>query len=267
MKRNGTNKVIAVGIEDLQAKLDEALVVITRVASIVDRGDRSRDRDLPDDRALRRRRDPVCAIAHGCATVQKSDYAKLAGVPVAVLGLLGYVGILVSLLRDTETWRTVTAFLSIVGLGFSGWLTYVEVGELERDLHLVRRRRRSAWRCSPGSRSRGLLRSPLPELARCADHERGPGQQQCERRDRRRGRRLPERDRGDDRRQRDREQRRQRHDRRADRAQHEVEQRVPEQLAEARSAPRSAPSRRRRSRPAATPPTRHTTSSSAPQTP
>ena len=74
--------------------------------------------------------DPVCAIAHGCATVQKSDYAKLAGVPVAVLGLLGYVGILVSLLRDTETWRTVTAFLSIVGLGFSAWLTYVEVGEL-----------------------------------------------------------------------------------------------------------------------------------------
>ena len=37
---------------------------------------------------------PVCAIAHGCATVQKSRYAEFAGVPVAVLGLLGYVGIL-----------------------------------------------------------------------------------------------------------------------------------------------------------------------------
>ena len=36
----------------------------------------------------------MCAIAHGCETVQKSDYSKLAGVPVAVLGLLGYVGIL-----------------------------------------------------------------------------------------------------------------------------------------------------------------------------
>ena len=32
---------------------------------------------------------PVCAVAHGCATVQHSDYASLAGVPVAVLGLLG----------------------------------------------------------------------------------------------------------------------------------------------------------------------------------
>ena len=27
--------------------------------------------------------EPVCAVAHGCATVQKSDYAQLAGVPVA----------------------------------------------------------------------------------------------------------------------------------------------------------------------------------------
>jgi uncharacterized membrane protein len=74
--------------------------------------------------------DPVCAIAHGCATVQKSDYAKLAGVPVALIGLVGYLAVLVSLLRDGEAWRTATAFLSIAGLGFSAWLTYVEVAEL-----------------------------------------------------------------------------------------------------------------------------------------
>ena len=73
---------------------------------------------------------PVCAIAHGCATVQKSDYAELAGVPVALLGVIGYVGILASLAKDSEPWRNATAFLSIVGLGFSGWLTYVEVVEL-----------------------------------------------------------------------------------------------------------------------------------------
>ena len=73
---------------------------------------------------------PVCAVAHGCATVQQSDYASLAGVPVAVLGLLGYVAILVALARDGEEWRTAAAFLSLAGLGFSGWLTYVEVGVL-----------------------------------------------------------------------------------------------------------------------------------------
>jgi uncharacterized membrane protein len=73
---------------------------------------------------------PVCAIAHGCAIVQRSDYASLAGVPVAVLGLVGYVSILVALTRDGETWRTASAFLSLAGLGFSAWLTYVEIGVL-----------------------------------------------------------------------------------------------------------------------------------------
>jgi uncharacterized membrane protein len=73
---------------------------------------------------------PVCAIAHGCETVQKSSYASLAGVPVALLGAIGYVGILASLLRDDETARTATAFLSLLGFGFSAWLTFVEVDKL-----------------------------------------------------------------------------------------------------------------------------------------
>ena len=75
--------------------------------------------------------EPVCAVAHGCATVQQSDYASLAGVPVAVLGLLGYLAILAALARDGEEWRTAAAFLSLAGLGFSAWLTYVEVGVLQ----------------------------------------------------------------------------------------------------------------------------------------
>ena len=74
--------------------------------------------------------DPVCAVAHGCATVQQSDYAALAGVPVAVLGLLGYLGVLAALVRDGEAGRTAAAFLSLAGLGFSAWLTYVEIGVL-----------------------------------------------------------------------------------------------------------------------------------------
>jgi uncharacterized membrane protein len=73
----------------------------------------------------------VCAISHGCETVQHSAYAKLAGIPVALLGLLGYVGILVTLARDDEHARTATAFLALLGFGFSAWLTYVEVAKLE----------------------------------------------------------------------------------------------------------------------------------------
>jgi uncharacterized membrane protein len=73
---------------------------------------------------------PVCAIAHGCATVQHSRYAELGGIPVAVLGLGGYVAILLTLLRDDELARTATAFLALTGFGFSAWLTYVEIDRL-----------------------------------------------------------------------------------------------------------------------------------------
>jgi uncharacterized membrane protein len=74
---------------------------------------------------------PVCAISHGCATVQQSEYAELAGVPVALLGVLGYAVILLTLLSDGEAARTATAFLALAGVGFSGWLTYVEVVKLD----------------------------------------------------------------------------------------------------------------------------------------
>jgi len=73
----------------------------------------------------------VCAIAHGCETVQKSDYSKLAGVPVALLGLLGYVGILAALIKDGERGRETAAFLSILGFGFSAWLTYTEIAIID----------------------------------------------------------------------------------------------------------------------------------------
>jgi uncharacterized membrane protein len=75
--------------------------------------------------------EPVCAIAHGCAVVQQSEYAELVGVPVALLGLIGYAGILVTLLRDDATARAATALLSFMGAGFSAWLTYVEVARLD----------------------------------------------------------------------------------------------------------------------------------------
>ena len=75
--------------------------------------------------------DPVCAVAHGCATVQQSDYAALAGVPVALLGVLGYLGLLAALIIDGENGRSAAVFLSLGGLAFSVWLTYVEVGILD----------------------------------------------------------------------------------------------------------------------------------------
>jgi uncharacterized membrane protein len=72
--------------------------------------------------------DPVCNIAHGCHKVQTSDYAKLAGIPVALLGLLGYVALLGALLAPQgEAARMVAALVALVGFGFSMYLTYREL--------------------------------------------------------------------------------------------------------------------------------------------
>lgn len=72
--------------------------------------------------------DPVCNIAHGCHKVQTSEYAKLAGIPVALLGLLGYVTLLAALLAPQgEAARMVAALVALVGFGFSMYLTYREL--------------------------------------------------------------------------------------------------------------------------------------------
>jgi uncharacterized membrane protein len=68
----------------------------------------------------------ICSISHGCETVQKSKYAKLAGVPVALIGLFGYLAILASLFVRGEAGRLAGAAFALVGVGFSGWLTYLE---------------------------------------------------------------------------------------------------------------------------------------------
>ena len=67
----------------------------------------------------------------GCERVQSSRWAELAGVPVAVLGLGGYVLILASLALPEELGAQAAAFLSLVGFGVSAWLTYVEIEKIE----------------------------------------------------------------------------------------------------------------------------------------
>jgi uncharacterized membrane protein len=74
---------------------------------------------------------PVCEIAHGCEKVQTSGWSKVAGVPVALLGLLGYAAILVAVLMPGETALTAAAGLAVVGFGFSAYLTYREVFTIE----------------------------------------------------------------------------------------------------------------------------------------
>jgi uncharacterized membrane protein len=70
---------------------------------------------------------PACEIAHGCEKVQTSPWSKIAGVPVAPLGLLGYTAILAALLLPGETAATAAAGLALIGAGFSAYLTYREI--------------------------------------------------------------------------------------------------------------------------------------------
>jgi uncharacterized membrane protein len=74
---------------------------------------------------------PLCLASGACEKVQSSRYAKVAGVPVALIGLIGYGAILGSLVIRGELGRMATAFLALVGLAFSGYLTYREVVTLE----------------------------------------------------------------------------------------------------------------------------------------
>lgn len=70
---------------------------------------------------------PICGISHGCETVQTSRYASLVGVPVAVLGLATYVLILISLRMRGERALLGGYALTLIGFGFSVYLTYREV--------------------------------------------------------------------------------------------------------------------------------------------
>ncbi|HEV3318955.1 MAG TPA: vitamin K epoxide reductase family protein [Solirubrobacteraceae bacterium] len=77
---------------------------------------------------------PPCSIkGNPCSQVQKSRYSELAGVPVALIGLLGYIVILGSLLApEGEQARFATMALTLGGLGFSAYLTYREVFTLHK---------------------------------------------------------------------------------------------------------------------------------------
>jgi uncharacterized membrane protein len=77
---------------------------------------------------------PLCSLkGDPCAAVQKSRYSELGGVPVALIGAIGYLVILASLLvSDGERARLATAALTLGGFGFSVYLTYREVFSLHK---------------------------------------------------------------------------------------------------------------------------------------
>lgn len=79
---------------------------------------------------------PFCVAGNGgCEKVQTSDYAKLAGIPVAVLGLAGYLAILASLFVRGDLGRLAGAAIALSGFGFSMYLTYREIFTIKAICH------------------------------------------------------------------------------------------------------------------------------------
>lgn len=72
----------------------------------------------------------VCTTG-GCEQVQSSRYAEVGGLPVAVLGLVGYALILGSTFVSGEAGRAAGAALAFGGLAFSLYLLVVQVAVIE----------------------------------------------------------------------------------------------------------------------------------------
>lgn len=74
----------------------------------------------------------ICAIndTFDCDTVNQSTYSKFLGIPVSLIGVAGYVFILLTLLtyknNKNATLIDILGVATIVGLGFSLYLTSIE---------------------------------------------------------------------------------------------------------------------------------------------
>jgi uncharacterized membrane protein len=75
--------------------------------------------------------EPACGLGGDCEKVQTSAWSELAGIPVALLGLLGYAAILGSLFVRGEAGLVAGAVLSLAGFGFSAYLTYRELFSID----------------------------------------------------------------------------------------------------------------------------------------
>jgi len=77
--------------------------------------------------------DSMCLGSGDCSTVNASRYSEVNGIPVAVIGIGGYLALLGTLVFEKRNQffsqnSTLIAFgLSLTGFVFTAWLVYVEL--------------------------------------------------------------------------------------------------------------------------------------------
>jgi uncharacterized membrane protein len=72
---------------------------------------------------------PVCTTG-GCEKVQRSKYAELGGVPVALLGLVAYLVLAGTTLRRGVWWAFAGTLVALGGAAFSGYLLWAQLGPI-----------------------------------------------------------------------------------------------------------------------------------------
>lgn len=71
---------------------------------------------------------PVACVTGGCETVQSSKYSELFGIPVAAIGLAGYVLLAASAGLRSDLARAAGAAAALAGFVFAVYLVYVQIG-------------------------------------------------------------------------------------------------------------------------------------------
>jgi uncharacterized membrane protein len=75
---------------------------------------------------------PAClAGGSGCETVAKSSYSHVAGINIAVFGIVAYVLLLASAFLANDTARLGGFAVALGGFGYSVFLTYLEIFKIE----------------------------------------------------------------------------------------------------------------------------------------
>ena len=108
----------------------------------------------------------ACATG-GCETVQHSKYAKAAGVPVAVLGLLAYLAVFATALSARLEAAAIGAALVLGGLAFGVYLIVIQVAVIDAICQwcLVSDGILALLALVTAERLRRLLHNPEPEPA------------------------------------------------------------------------------------------------------
>jgi uncharacterized membrane protein len=75
---------------------------------------------------------PVClAGGSGCHTVAESSYSHVAGVNIAIFGVVGYLLLLATAFFANDAARLGGFVVSLGGFGYSIFLTYIEIFKIE----------------------------------------------------------------------------------------------------------------------------------------